>query len=354
MIDCDGGVYLGFENNDSIFHHNNFIDSIHYGSQAYDAGYNNVWYQSGQGNYWSDWGGTGVYDIGGEAENTDPYPLGSMAIADWNQLSIPNIDDFYEHNDDWMNLKTLSVNQEYSLYAQDDDWFKLENLVQSYEIEIILKYDSSEAKLRLYFHEEDYMLVDNDTSTSSTLTINYLITHTNYYSIEVDFISGNLTEYTLEINYSESQYTDDSFEDNDSSFEAADLIPTECTQELFYLDDDFFVVQIAKNWNYTFQITFDNTKIDLDMYLISNYSYQSVSSTTNNDVEVFSYKQSNEDTEYAILLITCDLTEINDFTPSPYVLTVTTQRFGASLPNISIVILAMVVIGVYRRKRKRR
>ncbi|MHA1686441.1 MAG: NosD domain-containing protein [Candidatus Heimdallarchaeaceae archaeon] len=64
-------------------HHNNFIENnLNGSSQAYDAGINNTWYdpQTLEGNYWSDWNGTGVYAIDGPANSFDPYPLPSSVI----------------------------------------------------------------------------------------------------------------------------------------------------------------------------------------------------------------------------------------------------------------------------------
>ena len=69
--------------NDNVFYHNDFIDnnqdpSVPAGaSQGEDKGENNLWYHSTllEGNYWSDWSGEGAYQIDGEADNSDLYPL---------------------------------------------------------------------------------------------------------------------------------------------------------------------------------------------------------------------------------------------------------------------------------------
>ncbi len=75
----DYGVYLE-RSNENIVHHNTFIaNGLYYDrpSQAYDDGSNNQWYDSStlEGNYWSDYTGSGDYEIDGNAETTDPYPL---------------------------------------------------------------------------------------------------------------------------------------------------------------------------------------------------------------------------------------------------------------------------------------
>ncbi len=58
---------------------NNNLDGI---SQASDNGTSNYWYYSKleQGNYWSDWNGTGIYSIAGSANTTDIYPLAEPPI----------------------------------------------------------------------------------------------------------------------------------------------------------------------------------------------------------------------------------------------------------------------------------
>ncbi|MCG3222748.1 MAG: hypothetical protein H7641_15320 [Candidatus Heimdallarchaeota archaeon] len=51
-------------------------------SQAKDDGNENIWYevQTSQGNYWEDWGGTGIYEIDGLGGNDDLYPLNTIPV----------------------------------------------------------------------------------------------------------------------------------------------------------------------------------------------------------------------------------------------------------------------------------
>ncbi|MFW9905757.1 MAG: NosD domain-containing protein [Candidatus Thorarchaeota archaeon] len=58
---------------------NNNLDGI---SQASDNGTSNYWYYSNleQGNYWSDWNGTGSYSIAGSANAVDMYPLSESPL----------------------------------------------------------------------------------------------------------------------------------------------------------------------------------------------------------------------------------------------------------------------------------
>ncbi|MCG3220202.1 MAG: right-handed parallel beta-helix repeat-containing protein [Candidatus Heimdallarchaeota archaeon] len=82
------GLFSGSVN---IIHHNTFIDNNLKGtiefvlSQARDNSASNTWYEtsSNEGNYWSDWSGTGSYPIDGIAGSVDPYPLGEPSVAEF-------------------------------------------------------------------------------------------------------------------------------------------------------------------------------------------------------------------------------------------------------------------------------
>jgi len=71
-IDDDSDIGVNY------IYYNDFIDNNPGGSsQAYDYHTANIWYKttSNEGNYWSDWIGTGPYYIDGSANAVDPYPL---------------------------------------------------------------------------------------------------------------------------------------------------------------------------------------------------------------------------------------------------------------------------------------
>ncbi|MHA1420010.1 MAG: right-handed parallel beta-helix repeat-containing protein [Candidatus Heimdallarchaeaceae archaeon] len=71
------GVYLSGSDSDLV-HHNNFVaNNLGGPSQANDDGSNHFWYDTVtlEGNYWSDWSGTGTYAIDGSAGSVDLYPL---------------------------------------------------------------------------------------------------------------------------------------------------------------------------------------------------------------------------------------------------------------------------------------
>ncbi len=78
------GVYVSFISDNNLIHHNTFVDNNLGGtSQAYDQGAYNYWYDTVtlEGNFWSDWSGTGNYAIDGTAEAIDLYPFGPPVIT---------------------------------------------------------------------------------------------------------------------------------------------------------------------------------------------------------------------------------------------------------------------------------
>ena len=72
-------VYDGEESSNNVIHHNSFIDNavVSGAHQALDDGCNNTWFDiiSSEGNYWSDYLGSGTYSIYGSAYSIDLYPL---------------------------------------------------------------------------------------------------------------------------------------------------------------------------------------------------------------------------------------------------------------------------------------
>ena len=82
--------YSGSENN--ILHHNAFVDNNLGGtSQADDDGTNNIWFDTLalEGNWWSDYMGTGNYSIDGSASSVDSYPLNEVPeIPEFANISL--------------------------------------------------------------------------------------------------------------------------------------------------------------------------------------------------------------------------------------------------------------------------
>ena len=78
------GLRLDYSNF-NIIHHNAFIgNESDVEPQTLDLGGNNVWYdeKTSEGNYYSDWSGSGPYDIwsGSWDDVTDPYPLSDIPV----------------------------------------------------------------------------------------------------------------------------------------------------------------------------------------------------------------------------------------------------------------------------------
>ncbi len=87
------GVYSTPSSENNLIHHNTFVDNNLGGtSQANDRGTNNLWFDTItlEGNYWSDWSGTGNYSIDGDANSVDYFPLDEPVEypTDENQLNF--------------------------------------------------------------------------------------------------------------------------------------------------------------------------------------------------------------------------------------------------------------------------
>ncbi|MFW9917670.1 MAG: nitrous oxide reductase family maturation protein NosD [Candidatus Thorarchaeota archaeon] len=70
------GIYLGQSDGNGI-HHNSFLFNNNGETQASDDGSHNLWYDptGPEGNYWSDYSGSGAYQIDGSAGANDSFPL---------------------------------------------------------------------------------------------------------------------------------------------------------------------------------------------------------------------------------------------------------------------------------------
>ena len=82
------GVALVGTSSHNVIHHNNFVDNGKEDtyridgeprgaltSQGFDEGYNNTWYDAAteEGNWWSDYSGSGSYVLDGSSNTIDPY-----------------------------------------------------------------------------------------------------------------------------------------------------------------------------------------------------------------------------------------------------------------------------------------
>ncbi len=105
----DYGVYSPSSSNNNLIHHNNFVNNNIGGtSQACDYGTNNTWYDLTylEGNYWSNWLGTGNYAIDGSASAFDFYPLNEHAVY----VVRPDISNIIHSPSSPTELDTVSIN----------------------------------------------------------------------------------------------------------------------------------------------------------------------------------------------------------------------------------------------------
>ncbi len=86
----EGGI-IDTSSANNQFHHNTFLANSIGTPQARDDGLNNLWHEEStrEGNYWSDYAGTGFYPLAGLANATDFYPL--VDILDFDEDGMPNL-----------------------------------------------------------------------------------------------------------------------------------------------------------------------------------------------------------------------------------------------------------------------
>jgi parallel beta-helix repeat protein len=134
ITECEfEGLDLNGNSEYNSIYYNNFINNSLGFPQARDNGVNNIWFNTtyNEGNYWSDWIGTGNYSIAGTANSYDEYPLNSRTQADWSIITLPNItppaevDDVYEQNDILANARTVALDSFISLKANDNDYYNM-------------------------------------------------------------------------------------------------------------------------------------------------------------------------------------------------------------------------------------
>ena len=78
------GIVINSVSDNCTIHYNTLVENQNLvgASQAFDDGANNTWYDTAtlEGNWWSDWSGTGNYSIDGSANSEDLYPLDEPTV----------------------------------------------------------------------------------------------------------------------------------------------------------------------------------------------------------------------------------------------------------------------------------
>ncbi|MHA1200229.1 MAG: right-handed parallel beta-helix repeat-containing protein [Candidatus Heimdallarchaeaceae archaeon] len=102
------GIYLTDEASNNKIHHNVFMNNNQLGSsQAGDEGTSNIWYDDeiNEGNLWSDWIGSGSYQIGGSADSEDLYPLNAIPVF----TGLGEIEELFEESSSLSIYAVLSI-----------------------------------------------------------------------------------------------------------------------------------------------------------------------------------------------------------------------------------------------------
>ncbi|MBK5113165.1 MAG: right-handed parallel beta-helix repeat-containing protein [Candidatus Heimdallarchaeota archaeon] len=356
------GIYIKSPScTQNIIHQNNFLNNNDNSSQASDQSLTNVWYNSqiNKGNYWSDWSGIGSYIINNVSDVNDPYPLATKAEINWTEFSLSDFpeDDYLEENDDFDYAKTISLDTWYDLTCLDDDYFIVEahrfyhlniTILTASEDHIIGAsiYASNEAVLK---HEWN-LAVRGEVNIKCPYTGNYFIGIWEIYHYQL------ITNYSLIVTTYPGEIEDDLYEENDIFEEAISLNLLNSTYDLIYADFDYFKISVEEGTNFKIEIVFDNTYIDLDLYILPNDfsgdpSDILVKSESQTSMESVTYS-TNDAGGFIILIQNTQIDGIAQF-PTNYTLTLTARRitlqFSAISPLISLVLLIIPII-IRRRK----
>lgn len=90
------GINLGVQASDCQVYYNRLFNND---KNAQDSGTNNIWDDGeSQGNYWDDYGGSGVYSIPGEAGSVDRFPS-VISATDMISTNLPTITPIYTPNE---------------------------------------------------------------------------------------------------------------------------------------------------------------------------------------------------------------------------------------------------------------
>ncbi|MCG3254063.1 MAG: right-handed parallel beta-helix repeat-containing protein [Candidatus Heimdallarchaeota archaeon] len=189
----------------NVIHHNNFVNNGYGASQGCASSNLNTWYLSGinEGNFWSDWIGSGFYPIIGPA-NYDLYPLSSPAIMNWSDFPFDYIiDDIYEENDFIENAPEIPFNLLLNLIYLDTDFFRLNLNVNDF-FSATIEFDETEFNLDIYLLPHNYsgsveeILAFGEKNTSPE-TLNYTAHYSGIYYLWINCYDGVSTpqNYTL-------------------------------------------------------------------------------------------------------------------------------------------------------------
>lgn len=193
------GISLLSSSYNNYIYHNNLLYNDDSSSQAFDEGINNIWYNETliDGNFWSDWVGTGVYQIAGVLNN-DSYPLNDIIGISWDDVFIPNtsFDDSYEDNDFVHQATYLTIDNAYFLYYADIDLFKI-HLNVDVNYYFTLDFDFSTTNLDFYLISNIYTfnyfhLLTGSQFLEANEYFTFTGTYSNYYYL---LVIGDLEFY---------------------------------------------------------------------------------------------------------------------------------------------------------------
>ncbi len=356
------GIYIKTPScTQNIIHQNNFLNNNDNSSQASDQSLTNVWYNSqiNKGNYWSDWSGIGSYTINNVTYVNDPYPLATKAENNWTEFSLPDFpdDDYLEENDDFDYAKTITLDTWYNLACLDYDYFMVE-AHRFYHLNVTILTASEDNIIDVSIYASNEAVLKRERNLAVRGEVNIKCPYTGNYFIEISesYQSLLITNYSLIVTTYPGEIEDDLYEENDIFEEAISLDILNSTYDLIYADFDYFKISVEEGTNFIVEIEFDNTCIDLDLYILPNdYSGDPSEilgkSESQTSKESVTYSISNAG-GFIILIQNTQIDGIAQF-PTNYTLTLTIRGVTLQFPAISpLICLILLIVPVVIRRRK--
>jgi len=356
------GIYIKTPScTQNIIHQNNFLNNNDNSSQASDQSLTNVWYNSqiNNGNYWSDWSGIGSYTINNVTDVNDSYPLATKAEINWTEFSLPDFpdDDYLEENDDFDYAKTITLDTWYNLACLDYDYFIVE-AHRFYHLNVTILTASEDYIIDVSIFASNEAILKRERNLAVRGEVNIKCPYTGIYFIEISesYQSLLITNYSLIVTTYPGEIEDDLYEENDIFEEAISLDMLNSTYDLIYTDFDYFKISVEEGTSFIVEIEFDNTYIDLDLYILPNdYSGDPseilVKSESQTSKESVTYSISDAG-GFIILIQNTQIDGIAQF-PTNYTLTLTIRGITLQFPAISpLICLILLIVPVVISRRK--
>ena len=223
-----------------------------------------------------------------------------VSISDTAQYSIvfhkTFEDDDHENNDGWGVAPILEMGTYMGLVGADADWYMIQ-IPNGTTVTVNISFTHSECNLNLSLYA--FGGSGNIILLNASATINNWeqVSYTNPYPIDYLFLirvdrqsETGYTNYDMTLSLNDDIYEGyGAYEEENDVQKNAAALPKGVYTGLVCLDDDWYYIFVPQRNILTVNISFQNSRCDLDLSLVSSSSLLLNSSTSTNDWEEVSY-----------------------------------------------------------------